>query len=125
MKSVKENALECITTSGDQIEGRPVRRGGFDAVFATGISPAISRKTERAGTLAVGGKVDFIYCATLFDYLSGVRSKTIVNLFFQWRQRSRLALVMNMNDSKLFWPASGGGPWKSSFRTERMGALHG
>lgn len=69
MNSVKNSAVEYVTTTGDRSEGQRVRRGCFDVGFA------------RAGALAAGGKFDFIYCTGRFDYLSGVTSKAIVNLF--------------------------------------------
>lgn len=97
-------------TTSDRIEGQPVRRGCLDVVFA------------RAQALAANDLFDFIYCAGLFDYLSGVTPKAIVRLFWQ---SGGLVLAADMNDSKSFSPAQGSGPWSGSFWTERMGALHG
>lgn len=113
MKSVKHSAVECITTTGDRMEGQPGCRGCFDVGFT------------RAKVLAASDKLDFIYCAGLFDYLSGVTPKAFVNLFFESRQPGRLVPALNMSDSKSFSLAQGFGQWSSSFWIQRMGALHG
>jgi hypothetical protein len=121
MNNVKDSAVERMTTTGDRIEGPPVRRNCFHAVAS---SPGVLRTSEQARAWAAGDKFDFIYCAGLFDYLSGVISKTIVNLFL-WRQPDGLVLVVNRKEEKAICPAQACGPWRSFFWTERMGALHG
>jgi len=121
MKSVKDSAVERITTTGDRIEGPPVRRSCFDVVAS---SPGDLRTSARARALSAGDQFDFIYCVGLFDYLSGVISKAIVKLFLG-RPPDGLVPVVNRNEKKAICPAPGCGPWRSSFWTERMGALHG
>lgn len=76
-----------MKAASDRGEGRTVRRGCFAVVFVVN-SPDILRTRERGKPLAVGAKFDFIYCAGLFDYLSGVTSKTIVNHFLSGGHRA-------------------------------------
>ena len=125
MNSVNDSAVDHITTTGDRIEGQPVRCLCFGAVLEVPELPAILGTSKRGKALAAGVKFDFIYCAGRFDYLFGVISKAVVKLFSGWRPSGDLMLMVKWNALKLFWPTQGCGQWSSFFGTERMGALHG